>query len=316
MRQRQKIINALTEGGELTQGDLSIRLYGDNKHMPNIYASLMGLVNSGMVIRRGLYPSYYSLSGADIRSPERTARKKRIQRHSDLAGIGSPLDIKSAVDIYLEVMDKDPNARFVSFEHFHRAFVNEYKKPSHSDEDIDRLALHLFAYLCSWGMLRASFLLQKDYLFHRSAMKLLLDKQYERLLDIDIDDLDGGAISLVLGLKERIGHSYRGKTYRIDNNGVREEPINGATDTLATKILMGSFACVSAYDRYFVKGIANAGICQSFVESSINGLLAFYKGHKEEIDGAASKSSRQRGIHYTEMKILDMYFWVAGLKDS
>ena len=72
MSQKEEILRLLKENNSMTQGDLSIAIYGDNKHMPNIYSALMSLVDSGKVIRTGSHPSIYSLSnGGPIVSEER-----------------------------------------------------------------------------------------------------------------------------------------------------------------------------------------------------------------------------------------------------
>ncbi len=65
MSQKEEILRLLKENNSMTQGDLSIAIYGDNKHMPNIYGALMSLVDAGVVVRTGSQPSYYSLSGVE-----------------------------------------------------------------------------------------------------------------------------------------------------------------------------------------------------------------------------------------------------------
>lgn len=70
MSQKNVILDLLSKR-PMTQGELSIAMYGDNKHMPNIYASLMSLVNSGAVNRSGSNPSIYSLSGVEVHLPEK-----------------------------------------------------------------------------------------------------------------------------------------------------------------------------------------------------------------------------------------------------
>lgn len=72
------VILDLLKNGPMTQGELSIAIYGDNKHMPNIYASLMSLVNSGVVNRNGSQPAVYSLTGMDVIVPERKKNKRII----------------------------------------------------------------------------------------------------------------------------------------------------------------------------------------------------------------------------------------------
>lgn len=66
MSQKELIINLLKEYNALTQGQLAKKIYGDNVEISRIYASLMKLVNDGVVERRGSQPAYYSLSGSNV----------------------------------------------------------------------------------------------------------------------------------------------------------------------------------------------------------------------------------------------------------
>ncbi|MDE6201102.1 MAG: hypothetical protein K2M47_04410 [Clostridiales bacterium] len=82
MTQKETILKLLNENGVMTHGELSIAIYGDNYHMPNLYASLMSLVNSGRVLRRGQRPSYYSIGGVVdlpiVNSSKRYDRKVKV----------------------------------------------------------------------------------------------------------------------------------------------------------------------------------------------------------------------------------------------
>lgn len=52
--------------GTMTQLVLAEAIYGDKNHGPNIYGTLIGLVNNGAVLRTGSQPVYYSLSGLTL----------------------------------------------------------------------------------------------------------------------------------------------------------------------------------------------------------------------------------------------------------
>ncbi len=77
MGQKETIVNLLRANGVMTQLALSEAIYGDKNHGPSIYSALIGLVNSGMVLRTGSHPAYYSLSGAGISIPEKVAQPKK-----------------------------------------------------------------------------------------------------------------------------------------------------------------------------------------------------------------------------------------------
>ena len=84
MSQKEKIVELLTDKGSMTQGELAYAIYGDNKHTSNIYSTLMGLVNSGHLLRNGSSPAYYSLSGKEIILNDDVKRNSRDVR--DVSG--------------------------------------------------------------------------------------------------------------------------------------------------------------------------------------------------------------------------------------
>ena len=84
MSQKETIVNMLKTNGTMTQGALAEAIYGDKNHGPNIYATLIGLVKNGAVLRTGSNPSYYSLSGAEIIIPEKS--QKTTKGYRDVSG--------------------------------------------------------------------------------------------------------------------------------------------------------------------------------------------------------------------------------------
>lgn len=83
MTQTEEILFHLKNKGTMTHGELSIAMYGDNYHMPNINESLQSLVRKGIVIRTGARPAYYSLSGTEINVPvEHKERNAPVFRSS------------------------------------------------------------------------------------------------------------------------------------------------------------------------------------------------------------------------------------------
>ena len=84
MSQKETIVNMLKTNGTMTQGALEEAIYGDKNHGPNIYATLIGLVKNGAVLRTGSNPSYYSLSGTEIIIPEKS--QKTTKGYRDVSG--------------------------------------------------------------------------------------------------------------------------------------------------------------------------------------------------------------------------------------
>lgn len=86
-----------------------------------------------------------------------------------------------------------------------------------------------------------------------------------------------------------------------------------ATDTLLSKILLGTIGCVPAFDRYFILGLKEEGIKFSrFDENSLKQLFAFAVHSKDEIQEFQNKVYKKLRLYYPVMKILDMYFWQIG----
>lgn len=83
MSQKLTIIKLL-EDRPMTQGELSLAIYNDNKHMPSIYSALMSLVDSGIVIRTGSHPSVYSLSGVEVLMPVKVTPLKKNKSYIDV----------------------------------------------------------------------------------------------------------------------------------------------------------------------------------------------------------------------------------------
>lgn len=205
----------------------------------------------------------------------------------------------------------DVNGRYKSYDHCRKCFLDNKDNPVM----YDLIILHLYAYLASWGMLRNSFLLQKDYLFNKPVVEILCDKKYSQLVNFDpfaqniVDDL-----KLIMELKEEIINYYTiGKTY-IDPETGKTITIKNVTDTLVSKIILGTLGCVPAYDKYLVKGLRKSGIVGTFNLKSLNGIINCVKPDKAHIDIVCNdldKSNNYKNL-YTPMKIIDAYFWEYG----
>jgi hypothetical protein len=110
--------------------------------------------------------------------------------------------------------------------------------------DLD--CLQLAAYLASFGMYRGSgFIASKDYLVHEDAVAAV-GEYCGRLQNLDLSGCID-KIDLVFSLGEQLTSAYK-------------ERANGrlASETLVTKIMMGTLGCAPAYDSYFRKGLRGA----------------------------------------------------------
>ena len=214
-----------------------------------------------------------------------------------------------------------PNTRYKSWEWCHQAFING---KNDSSPDIDFLSLHLAFYLASWGMYRgSSYLLQRDYKAHKKAVNAMLEQQYELLWDFKpTDDVSINKANELLFDSDK-GIYWRVKdSYKVSGDNYDDE----ASDTLTTKILMGTFGCIPAFDRFLKRGIRQ--YCDK-IASDVNGFQLTQsiekqdKAKREATDSFKALASLALNnqedfkiasdqVQYPPMKCVDMYLWEIG----
>lgn len=203
----------------------------------------------------------------------------------------------------------DKHHRFKSWEHCYNFFDNNHKRMDDKNT-FDHACLQLAFYLASWGMLRGgSFLLQKDYRVHEYFIKdVLKNPNYFKYFDRDLHmQMDRSTIQGLDTLIHETSNAYIKNIAQV--NG--EDKSLSITDTLASKILLGVYGNVPAYDRYFKEGLRLHGISQQFNEESLLELVDFYNQNEEEFQHC-QRIYRNDGVYYTPMKLIDMYFWTVG----
>ncbi len=149
-------------------------------------------------------------------------------------------------------MQQTPHHRYRSWEHCYQFF-------SANKPNIDMACLHLAFYLASWGMYRgSSFLLPEDYLIHRPVVEEIIKPKYHPIRAISLHslnrDLTHALSGMILELVQWIKRFYTGYIDQGPDASIH------VTDTLATKILLGTVGCIPAYDRYFICGLRQARI--------------------------------------------------------
>ena len=209
--------------------------------------------------------------------------------------------IREAVSNYYAYV-REPNHRYRSWEHCYRFFSQR------ADIDRDRACLHLGFYLASWGMLRGSTkLLQKDYKIHEEAVDIILSPQYDCLHGLPLENaciLQSHLFSLISDLRE---------AYRI----LLLTEIRGAiSDTLITKVLLGTMGCIPAYDRFLVRGLRDAGLPYSGLKQrNFSKIIEYCNIHQDFFNLARSEVNQiaqKEEVNYPIMKVVDMYFWMRG----
>lgn len=202
-----------------------------------------------------------------------------------------------------------PNTRYKSWEWCHKFFLEHKNK--NDEESIELMSVHLAFYLASWGMYRgSSYLLQRDYKAHKNAVKYIIDKRYETLWNyVPTRENILEAVDLLFNREYGIYWLVKNSYSNYDDND------DDASDTLTTKILMGTFGCVPAFDRYLKGGIVSynkthrSGITQIIEDQ---GSKTFINLCKFAITNKNELSLQGTEIYYPPMKCVDMYFWEIG----
>ncbi|NQX83478.1 MAG: hypothetical protein HRS50_02105 [Mycoplasmataceae bacterium] len=149
---------------------------------------------------------------------------------------------------------KEPFLKLGKREKLHRYFswdiLNEKFKDVLNSGDASKkevLSLHISMYLASWGMYRGSTKLLKYFNFkiNKSVVEILLKSKYKSLENIKSMNDYKDKISLIIELYDDIKINYNNEFNSISKN---ENVSNSPTDTLITKIILGTYACFPAYD--------------------------------------------------------------------
>jgi hypothetical protein len=209
------------------------------------------------------------------------------------------MDIEANIEAYLA--ERRPTDRYASFDycfnHF-QAHREEGSLPALAKGPGMQLScLHLGFYLASWGMYRGSTALLQRSLRHLAPVVEVIADTPPEVWQADADDYSDGVCTELLELAGRL----------------RRALPDGATDTLVTKIMLGSFGCVPAFDTNFRKG---SGL-SAFGRGSLERLGRFYGANRELIDRHRTPTldfdtGMPTNRRYTRAKVIDMIFFVEG----
>src|SRR3989344_6860283 len=184
------------------------------------------------------------------------------------------MDVKKSINQFLEGHGKNngrkPDERHASFDFCYNHFYSFYKRNKlhelADEKNLQTSCLQLGFYLASWGMMRgSSFLLEKSVKNYKNLI-VTISKMNPKLWEIDVDTYDEDNIKLLLNCKQQI----------IEVLGKE----NKLSDTLVTKIMLGVFANIPAYDQYFRKSLK----LHSLNKKSLLKIKKFYEENKETFD--------------------------------
>ena len=189
------------------------------------------------------------------------------------------------------------DGRYLSWDYCFKFFKNFDRK------DWDYASLMLAFYLASWGMYRGSaFLFQYTFTVHREPLKeILFSPKYQVFRHNQV--LSPKEIPLLVELVEDLKEYYFEKNKQIHSSIKTPKQVS---DTLISKILLGVFGNIPAYDTKAKEGLRKLKISQTMSAKGYLQLLDFYTKNQAEFDGLAHKYG------YPPMKLIDMYLWKVG----
>jgi len=217
------------------------------------------------------------------------------------------MDLNKSIRIFLNGDGKNkgrfPNERYASFDYCYNYFYSFYKENKldeiSNDKNLELSCLHLSFYLASWGMLRgSSFLLEKSMKYYTNLI-IEISKTDPKLWEIDVDNYTDENIQLLLECKQKI----------VEALG----EMNNPSDTLVTKIMLGVFANVPAFDQYVKKSLK----INMLNKRSLLKVHNFYENNKPMIDDIKIHSfdflnGIDTNVLYTKAKLIDMCCFIDG----
>lgn len=217
------------------------------------------------------------------------------------------MDIEKSFTQFLKGKGKNkgrkPNERYSSFDFCYNYFYSFYKKGNlpelANEKNLQLSCLQIGFYLASWGMMRgSSFLLEKSV---RNFANLIvsISKMNPKLWGIDVPNYNDEVIDLLLECRLQI----------IKALGKKNHP----SDILVTKIMLGVFANIPAFDQYFSKSLK----VYSVNKKSLLKIKEFYLKNKDALDSFTIHTfdfltSRDTNNLYTKAKLIDMCGFMDG----
>ena len=199
--------------------------------------------------------------------------------------------LNEALSYYLVLLDNE-TGRERSWNKCYEVFSEARNNRPIDDSYMDYLCLHLAWFLASWGMLRNSFLMGYNHTIHKTAIEKILDEKYDVLHGISCEAFnDDDNKARFNKLVDEVRASYEG---------------NSPSDTLISKILLGTMGCTPASDTYFDKALKECGITpRSFKSKTIEQF-------GQIINALSCNELDKLKEQYPEMKIVDMAMWQRG----
>jgi hypothetical protein len=196
-----------------------------------------------------------------------------------------------------------PDARYTSFDYCFNYFQSFREQDRAADiaasENMQLSCLHLGFYLASWGMFRGSSTLLLKSARHYEPVVAVIAAAPASTWEIDAHCYSDAAWTAIRRIDQQIRSAFG-------------HP-GGVSDILATKVLLGVFGNVPAFDTYFRAGFHAA----TFGPKAFRRLGKFYQDHADIIerhriptlDFETGEPTQRR---YSRAKVIDMIFFIEG----
>jgi hypothetical protein len=200
-----------------------------------------------------------------------------------------------------DIFDREASYHFC-YNYFRNFYEDNCIENLSSVDNLEISCLQLGFYLASWGMYRGSNkLFQKSILVYEEIMKKISEEQL--LWEIDVDNYNEDNIDTILKFSDKLKDLFK------------QHEIN-ATYTLTTKIMIGVFGCVPAFDYYFTKALKGSTLNRK----SLIKIRDFYNKNYKTIDYLYGSENfktfdvvtKGTKFNYKKAKIVDMIGFTLG----
>ncbi len=216
------------------------------------------------------------------------------------------VDIERNLKLYLQGGDdaigRTPNERYTSFDYCFNYFQSFYERGELdrlTDKHLETSCLQLGFYLASWGMYRGSSQLPQKSVRALTPLVECIVQTPPNVWLIDAHRYDEEKIELLIDCGNRLSRVL--------------PPDVSPTDTLITKIMLGVFGNIPAFDSLFCKGFG----VSTFGKKALRKIGKYYQLNADTIeqhrvmtlDFSTGKSTNRP---YTRAKVIDMIFFIEG----
>lgn len=261
------------------------------------------LEEEGLVVRRHVNGKIHNFWVGNEQ-----ASSTRVSSAQTISSVIKSVDIEANIHEYLygdgTILGVQPSERYASFDYcfnYFQSFWDEGQVEKLVEPQfIQTSCFQLAFYLASWGMYRgSSFLLQKSAKFLEPIVYIAAHAK-PLLWEIDADCYSSENIKRLLEFRQTLIEALN--------------PYH-PSDILVTKIMLGIFGNVPAFDTNFKKGFG----VSTFGQRSLEKVAAFYMNNRSIIEQyrvatLSFETGKPTNRRYTRAKVIDMIFFIKGAK--